>query len=294
MYKNLTLNMFFLKSVNYLKRNFPFHCINDKSINDYLYKKKISQKYSRKYKKIINECSYCLDEKPSRKKVVWFCWLQGIDQAPKLVRKCYENIKNNLSEYEVVIITEDNFKNYISIPQYIIDKWKKGIIYTPCFTDIIRINLLIEYGGLWIDSTVLFTGDRLPKYIDSNLFMYKCYMNNEPWIVSSNWLIAANKNNPILKLTRDLLYKYYEKRRIMEHYFMFHLLFALAANRFKEEWEEVPLYNNVNPHMLVRYLNIKYDEDRYLEIKKISDFHKLNYKMDFIEGDTFYNKLMKE
>ena len=32
-----------------------------------------------------------LNEMPAKKDYVWFCWLQGIDSAPKLVQDCYNS-----------------------------------------------------------------------------------------------------------------------------------------------------------------------------------------------------------
>lgn len=55
---------------------------------------------------------------------IWICWWQGLDNAPELVRKCVESIQKNAGNHEVIIITEDNYKEYVNIPKWIEEKKK--------------------------------------------------------------------------------------------------------------------------------------------------------------------------
>ena len=59
---------------------------------------------------------------------VWVMWWQGEDSAPELVRMCINSIRKNANGAEVVVITKDNFREYADIPEYIIEKHKRGII----------------------------------------------------------------------------------------------------------------------------------------------------------------------
>ena len=94
-----------------------------------------------------------LNEMPSKKDYVWFCWLQGIDSAPKLVQDCYNSIRYWLKDKEIIVITKENYKQYVEFPDYIIEKWEKGIISNTHFSDLLRLELLIRHGGLWLDAT---------------------------------------------------------------------------------------------------------------------------------------------
>lgn len=93
--------------------------------------------------------------------VVWFCWLQGMEAVPEMVRVCYESVCRYLPDKEVVLIDEENFGDYVALPEFIMEKRKKGFIPAALFSDILRLELLIKYGGTWIDSTVLMTDPRL-------------------------------------------------------------------------------------------------------------------------------------
>ena len=94
-------------------------------------------------------------------RTVWICWLQGRDNAPELVKACINSIENNLKDFNIVILTEENISKYTMLPVHVMKKYNEGKITRTHFSDILRVSILCEYGGLWVDSTVLCTdGDR--------------------------------------------------------------------------------------------------------------------------------------
>lgn len=235
------------------------------------------------YKDIINDSNYRNTNKKENK-TVWICWLQGMENAPKLVKKCYQSICNTFKEYNVIVITENNYKEYVNIPDYIIKKWNNKIISNAHFSDVIRLELLSTRGGIWIDSTVYCTSKDVPKYlIENEMFLFKEINLNRgdcPLIVASNWFIKSNAGNPILLLTRDLIREYWKKHDTLLDYFIFHLFFTMATKKYKTIWEKIPTYNNVNPHIMQFELNNNYSRERFEYYKSISDFHKLTYKLN--------------
>lgn len=80
-------------------------------------------------------------------KIVWFCWLQGMVQAPPIVISCYNSIKKNLKDREIRDVDNEKLKGYVELPDYIINKWEKGRIPAALFSDLLRLELLIKYGG---------------------------------------------------------------------------------------------------------------------------------------------------
>ena len=85
---------------------------------------------------------------------IWVMWWQGEQAAPELVRMCIDSIRRNANGAEVVVITKDNYRDYVDIPDYIIEKHRAGVISFAHLADITRMFLLAEYGGLWLDSTI--------------------------------------------------------------------------------------------------------------------------------------------
>ncbi|WP_222864769.1 capsular polysaccharide synthesis protein, partial [Serratia marcescens] len=100
-------------------------------------------------------------------KVVWVCWFQGIEQAPALVKRCIDSIEKNVGDAKVVVLNDDNIKDFITLPDYIIEKYQKGMITKAHYSDIVRCSLLSKYGGIWMDATVYLT-----KTVPQHLFHY--------------------------------------------------------------------------------------------------------------------------
>ncbi len=176
-------------------------------------------KLRKKFKKQINTTAQKIKEENcslqhSKSKIIWVCWLQGIEKAPELVRVCYQSLLDMFSdEYSINIITEENYSNYVEFPDYIIKKYKKGIFSRTHFSDLLRLELLIKYGGIWVDSTLFFTG-KLPAFmIESDLFVFQSVW---PQIFgratrSESWFISSMQNHPILIFVKDVLYAYWRK-----------------------------------------------------------------------------------
>lgn len=244
---------------------------------------RIYNKLYKKYKNIIE--NYRCTEEQKKSNYVWICWFQGLEKAPDLVKACVNSIKQNMPDRDIVIITYDNLNEYIQLPEYIIKKYDEGIITRTHLSDIIRTELLCKYGGIWIDSTVLCTSFNIPDYIlDAPLFVYKSFdlhRTNEIPLVASSWFIAAKSNNPILLLTRELLFNYWKESNCLIDYFIFHIFFAMATRKYKNEWNAIPNFNNHTPHTLMYELGNQYSKERFEQIKEMSVFHKLERHTDY-------------
>ncbi len=251
-------------------------------------------KLKKKYSKFIKKNIAC-ENKTS--KYVFTCWLQGEENAPELVKACINSMRKNLKNREIVVITAENMKDFVEFPSYIIEKWQKGIITNTHFSDILRSALLAKHGGLWLDATVLCTGD-ITKYInnDTELFVFSNEHRRNDVEILSSWLIYAKPNNPIIVNTLNLLYKYWEKKNKLCDYFLFHKLFTICAKALPEEWAKVPFFSNINPHVIWFYEFFKpFNKNRFEDVKKMSNFHKLSYKFDKndLQKGSFYEYLIE-
>ena len=252
-------------------------------------------KLKKKYAKYISHDIVGSKEVPE---YVFACWLQGEENAPVLVKKCFESMRKHFKDKKLIIITEENLKEYTNIPDFIYNKWKQGIIGNAHFSDILRTNLLVNHGGLWLDSTVLCTGN-LDRYVDENtdLFVFKNEQRSCNSVCLSNWLIYAKKNNPVLVNMQNLLYKYWDKNNKAIEYYFYHMFFTIVTQELKEEWENIPFYTNIDPHVLWFYYFYKpYDEKGFKRVKEVSNFHKLSYKFDMknVNDNSFYHYIIGE
>lgn len=277
-----------------IKKRWPLCWVGNTKIRELHLEDRAFKRLKKKYKYVLDEAPSKYDLKDNNPKIIWVCWFQGIENAPLLVNRCYESLMKNMTGFDIRVIDEKNMLNYVDIPNYIIEKWKKGIISSAHFSDVLRVALLVKYGGIWVDSTVLCTNNDLCEYItNSSIFVFKSVMRGSDTISASNWLISSKPNNPILVLMQNLLNEYWKNENVAIHYYVFHLFFTMAIEKYPEIWNGLPTFNNVNPHILVSELNDSFSDERYEEINKISSFHKLNYKLNYNEEDnTFYNQII--
>ena len=261
---------------------------------------KIKQKLAKRYKNKLEE----FDQSWTDNKIhissnkVWVCWLQGMEQAPILVQRCYQSVKENMTEKEVILITEKNMFDYIQFPDYILEKWKRGKITYTHITDLMRLELLIRYGGLWLDATVFCSGHDIPDYFfDSNLFLYQCLKPGRDGHANyiSSWLIGAKTDNKILTAVRELCYAYWKENDCMWDYFLFHDFITIVFEKYRTEAQAIIPRDNAAPHILLLRLFNQFDEQVWNSIKEQSCFHKLTYKFDnklTDNKDTYYTRLI--
>lgn len=289
---------FLIKAIQYISRNIRYFNVINPNIIGLAERERCYRKLKRKYKKILTiDKSITIDKnKEEKSNKIWICWFQGIENAPELVKACYNSVVKNYNDKEIIVLTEENYKQYVDIPEYILKKWEKGYITFAHFSDILRIELLSKYGGLWLDSTI-FTTKRSELVFNENieLFVYKQVdldRKNPLSIVASSWLMYSNKNNNIINLTKKLLHEYWKNYNHIINYNLIHLFFTLSTEVYKDEWNKVPTFNNISPHILQFELNDDFEEVRFNQIKGMSDFHKLNWRIKSENKNSYYNYIV--
>ncbi len=261
---------------------------------------KTKQRLEKRYKKVLIEFGeqWSADVSHQTCKTVWVFWWQGEDAMPKIVKQCYASIKEHLKDWEIVLLTENNYKEYASFPNYILDKLNNGITLTH-FSDLLRLELLIKHGGLWVDSTVLCTSGDIPKSIlSSDLFVYRPQKpgSDGASIYLSSWIMWAKTNNRLLLATQAMLYEYWQKNSSLTDYYLLHYFMSIVFDRYEEEAKRIPPLCNSVPHLLQLHFFEKFDEDYWDDVKHMTCFHKLSYKFDAekynLEG-TYYKKIIE-
>lgn len=261
---------------------------------------KTKQKLEKKYRWKLDEFdkNYVEGEHKTSNKI-WICWFQGMDNAPELVQKCFESVKKMIPEREIVLITYENLNDYVQFPDVIQHKIENGIIKGAHLSDLLRLELLIKYGGTWIDSTVFCSGDNIPEYmLNSELFLFQ---NLKPGrdghcTVISNWFITAWSYNKILSAIQYLLYRYWEENDQLWDYFIFHDLFQIVIEKYPEEWNKVVPFSNSAPHILLLRLFENYNEAIWNAVLQQTPFHKLSYKFSIEKTflkNTYYRKIIE-
>ena len=237
-----------------------------------------------------------------RSRVVWFCWLQGLENAPEIVKACYHSLQQHLTDRDIKVIDNNNWTDYIELPEYVVRKWEKGWIPAANFSDLLRLELLIRYGGTWIDSTVLCTGfDALEtqesrEYLEADLFLFQYTPPGTTKGISiSNWFITACSNNDVLMVLRDMLVEYWKDYDCTIDYYIFHLFFYMLASEFPEKIGMMPYGNSMNSLVLEKHWAEAFSQKKWDRLTKKVCFHKLTYRVsDEMKKDegNFYNRIL--
>lgn len=256
---------------------------------------KIYKKLEKRYGYLIDKCK--VKEKGKVNRTVWISWLQGIENAPDLVKKCYDSVVKNFEGWNIVVVTLENLDQYTDFPKYILDKFNSGVITKTHFSDLLRIELLTRHGGLWLDATVFCTGT-LPEYIEkTDLFFYQVLKPGYTGHINrvSSWVIWSLSGNGVLCETKKLLWTYWEKENRLYDYFLLHYFMTMILNKNNDELQKIIPVSNEAPHVLLLRLFEPYNEKVWEGVKEQTPFHKLSYKyekeMTNMQG-TYYSKII--
>ena len=242
------------------------------------------------------------DDGNCRPRTIWVCWWQGEDSAPEIVKRCLESIRRNCPNYNVTVITEENYHDYVSFPKHIQEKKEKGLITRTHLSDMLRLELLSRYGGVWLDSTFLCTDNRVEKLFETPLWTIKRPDYFHASIASGYFagysLACDASNRRVFSVIRDLVYKYWEENDFMVDYLLFHYIIVLAQRHFsyvREAFDRV-IPNNPMCDELYKRLAAPYDERLWKELKDDTSLFKLTWKMTAPETKhgkpTFYGALL--
>lgn len=237
-----------------------------------------------------------------KSKVVWFCWLQGLEQAPPIVKRCHESLSKNLPDREVRVVDANNWRDYVDLPASIVRKWEQKQIPSQHFTDLLRLQFLIQHGGTWMDASVLCTGltpqngPATLSYLDADLFFFQYTLpGSQQWGGIGNWFITACTHNEVLLVLRDMLLAYWADYDCLIDYYMFHLFFSMLRDVFPEEIAAMPYGYAGNSIALGRHLGDPFDVARWQKVTAKVCFHKLPHTVrpEVLKGkDNYYHHLV--
>ena len=232
--------------------------------------------------------------------IVWFSWLQGLEQAPPIVKACYRSLKQHLTDREIKLIDEKNWREYVDMSDHVIRRWENKQMPPAHFSDFLRLQLLTRYGGTWIDSTVLCTGtEHAKKYLDADLFVFQ-YTPPERFPATfdgiSSWFITSYSNHELLLILRDMLSAYWKDYEITMDYYLIHYFFSLLAREYPELIANMPYGYSVWSITLMQHWHEPFVQKKWDKLTSLVNFHKLAYKVDEkVKEDksNFYNWVLE-
>jgi len=242
-------------------------------------------------------------------KIIWFLWLQGLDNAPIEVKKCYDSWVLNNPGWQVNFIDANNISQYVTLPGWPIADYVAS--------ELLRIDLLAQYGGVWADATcycVRPVDEWLPEYMTAGFFAFN---RPGPDRMLSSWFMASQPKNGITLAFRKKVTDFWKNNsgiRLIDHtpwkflskylqkinpqlwfksiftkvlkvhpYFWFHYTFertCVDKPRIRKLWDSVPKFSADIPHrLLFAGLFDPVTEQLKSEIdNKVSPVYKLTWK----------------
>lgn len=145
---------------------------------------------------------------------IFIYWEQGWENAPYICKMCLKSWeKYNKNHFDIIALDNKNIETYLSNDVLdILNRIKLNKSITAS-SDLLRVNLLANHGGFWVDATIMCTTPIL-KYYDKIQTKYdfwcpfdfdsKLHTNNFLFNKNGNSLfktIASNMNNHFVNLT---------------------------------------------------------------------------------------------
>lgn len=238
-----------------------------------------------------------------RKNAIWVCWLQGEEQMPPIAGLCLESIRRNANGHEVILLTIDNYEDYVVMPEIFKERYRRGQLKPAHFADLIRIEVLSQQGGLWLDATMLVT-----QPIDEAVFnapFYSIKTAEEGHFVSKcRWAVfalACPRNSGIMTKTGKAFENYLSSTDLFIDYFLFdHFIEMLyqTDESVREAIDTLP-YNNPATHRLTPILTLDFNPSEFEVLTGSTSLFKLNiraYTAKQLAGNprSLYHHLVKE
>lgn len=234
---------------------------------------------------------------------IWVCWLQGEDNMPLIPRLCLQSIRKHANGHKVIVLTLDNYNEYVKIPNTLVEMYHAGKIKPAHFTDILRINLLAQQGGLWLDATMLVTKDIPQEIFEYPFFSIKT--ENKGYFVSQcRWAVfclGTQKGNPLFTHLASLFEQYITKTDIFVDYFLFDNFIDMLYKRnpmIKEQIDSLP-FNNPCVHDMTSLLCENVSDEVINRLTKDTYLFKLSYKQlkpsELVSNKSnLYNKIKND
>ena len=184
------------------------------------------------------------------RKIIWQYWGTGWEygKLPDIVKLCYKSADKYKGNYEIIRLDNENMKEYIEFPEFVMEKIENGSMGYTHFSDLLRLALLDSYGGVWLDASILMTG-LLSEYSVSTGIENKGYFmfqrsdsteNKEFWeklnsdyfswdernkVRVLNSIIFSEKNNKMIHSLLELMLIFWKNESEIPHYFFFQILY---------------------------------------------------------------------
>lgn len=186
------------------------------------------------------------------KKNIFLYWEQGWENATIVCKLCLVSWMKYNRSWNVVVLDKYNLHRYIDIEALIPTFWEISPIASR--SDVLRINLLDRFNGVWADAT-LFCTMPLDSWIHEHTPFFAFSFPNRTLDdrMLSSWFLFSSEPNYIVRKWCTTYNRYWEGRTEPDDYFQFHIIFSNLYDNdhmFKRQWDNTDVIYNTCPHSL--------------------------------------------
>lgn len=233
---------------------------------------------------------------------IWVCWLQGETNMPEIPKACLANLRKFAEGREVKLIDLSNMHHYVDLGGKVIDLYRKGRIANFHLSDLLRMRLLNQYGGLWADATLLITAPFAKEWFENNFYSIKTepygrFISRNRW---TSFCMAATKGSAVPSVTDQILTRYWESQSWHIDYFLLDSAINLAYESVEEarrQIDAVPI-NNTGLYRMGNLLCERFDEEKFKEITSDTSVFKLNWRVSddprLLDPDSVFSHIAAE
>lgn len=208
---------------------------------------------------------------------IFMYWGQGFNDAPPIVQSALRSSLAQHGHVNLVLLDDSSVRKWVDFPDRI---WEIGNRYRTAFSDLLRVELLANHGGIWADATCFSTASALEKFDamtkESGFFAFG---KGNPGVISS-WFMASRPHSYIACMMRDAMRLYWSiYDRPITYYYMHQIWLQLYRmdDRFRAYADLVPDLN-VDPRAINRAMLHRHSETDISSLLEGSFVHKLTYK----------------
>jgi len=133
-------------------------------------------------------------------KKIWTYW-DDEEIKNKTVQLCIQSWKKYNPDYGVIVLNQNNLKDYIDL-----DVKNMKMNDSPAReSDIIRLNILQKYGGVWVDASIVMTAPLDFTTEEHEFYGYKIdgFISKEGIPVIESWFFATVPSGKFITKWRD-------------------------------------------------------------------------------------------
>lgn len=156
-------------------------------------------------------------------KIIWAYW-HDLENMSPLIKAIINSWKKTQCDFIINVLDKNNLKDYL--PELNISNYKD--LHIANFSDIIRLNLLLKFGGVYLDCSVILQQNLLKYYqitVENHLDLL-CFEGfghmNKYLPITESWFLIAKPNNIFVRNWLSVLDKAFLSSNYENYFKKFH------------------------------------------------------------------------